>query len=130
MTTPRIDLEAKAARQYATLVGLERSLQLDRRVRELVNLRVSQINGCTFCIDVHRKRARGGGESEERLRMLRAWRDSTLFDERERTALALCEAITRISEDGVSDGVWGRAAEQSARTGSRSSSLRSQRSMR
>ncbi len=79
---------------------------------------------------MHWKDARAGGESEERLRTLAAWRESPLFDERERAALALCEAITRISEDGVSDGVWGRAAEQSARTGSRSSSLRSQRSMR
>ena len=112
MTTPRIDLKGTAAKQYAAMIALERSIELDPRLRELVKLRASQLNGCAFCIDMHWKDARAGGESEERLYMLTAWRESPLYHERERAALALCEAITRIGEDEVSDEVWGRAAQQ------------------
>ena len=109
MNTVRVDLRAAAARQYAALFRFDRSIDLDPRLRDLVRLRASQINGCAFCIDLHWKAARGGGESEERLYMLDAWRGSPHYDERERAALELCEAITRIGADGVLDDVWRRA---------------------
>ena len=111
MTTPRIDLKETAAKQYAAMVALDRSIELDPRLRELVKLRASQLNGCAFCIDMHWRDARADGESEERLYMLAVWRESALYDARERAALALCEAITRLGEDDVSDEVWHSAAE-------------------
>ena len=112
MTTPRIDLKATASKQYAAMVGLERSIDLDPRLHELVKLRASQINRCASCIRHALEGRRAGGESEERLYMLGAWRESPLYDERERAALALCEAVTRLGEDDVSDQVWRTAAQQ------------------
>ena len=112
MTIPRMDLSETASKQYAAMVRLDRSVALEPPLRALVQLRASQINGCAFCIDMHWKDARAGGQSEERLYMLSAWRDSALYNERERSALELCEAITRIAEDDVSDEVWRRAAQQ------------------
>jgi AhpD family alkylhydroperoxidase len=73
-------------------------------------VRASQINGCAFCIDMHWKDARANGESEERLYSLDAWPESALYSERERAALALCEAITRVSETHIPDDVWDAAA--------------------
>ena len=111
MTTPRIDVRETAGKQYAAMVALDRSIELDPRLRELVKLRASQLNGCAFCIDVHWKDARARGESEGRLYMLAAWREGALYDARERAALALCEAITRVGEDDVSDDVWHSSAK-------------------
>ena len=112
MTTRRMDLREKAPKQYAALVAFKRSIHFDPRLRELVSLRASQINGCAFCVNLHWKRARTRGESDARLDMLDAWRESRLFSERERAALALCEALTRVAHDGVSDEVWQSAAQQ------------------
>ena len=112
MPAPRMDLSETASKQYAAMVRLDRSVALEPPLRALVQLRASQINGCAFCIDMHWKDARAGGQSEERLYMLSAWRDSALYNERERSALELCEAITRVAEDDVSDEVWRRAAQQ------------------
>ena len=108
----RMELRRTAPEQHAAMAELECSIELEPRLRNLVNLRASQINGCAFCIDVHWRDARAAGESEERLYMLRVWRETALYDEGERAALELCEAITRIAEDGVSDGGWARAAQQ------------------
>lgn len=71
---------------------------IDRRLVELVNLRVSQVNGCAYCLDLHRRRAVEAGESERRIVVLPAWRETTLFDEREQAALQLAEAITTLPE--------------------------------
>ena len=107
--TPRMELRETAATQYAAMVRLDRSIDFDPRLRELVKVRASQINGCAFCIDMHGKDARASGESEERLYMLDAWRESALYDERERAALELCEAVTLVADGNVPDGVWERA---------------------
>src|SRR5262245_50898981 len=72
--------------------GLEKSLQ------ELVKTRASQINGCAYCLHMHTRDARAAGETEERLFLLDAWRESPLYNERERAALAWTEALTRLSE--------------------------------
>ena len=69
---------------------------LGRIVMELVNLRVSQLNGCAFCLDLHTRQAREAGESEQRLAVLPAWRDTDLFDDAERAALGLAEALTHL----------------------------------
>ncbi|MGC5411618.1 carboxymuconolactone decarboxylase family protein, partial [Streptomyces sp. DT225] len=79
---------AEAVRAVADEAGL------DRRLVELINLRVSQLNGCAFCLDVHTRAALRAGESVQRLGVLAAWRDTGLFTERERAALALAESTT------------------------------------
>ncbi|MGW1680225.1 carboxymuconolactone decarboxylase family protein [Saccharopolyspora sp. NPDC002376] len=80
---------------------------------ELVALRVSQINGCAVCIDMHTKDAAAAGESAVRLNLVAAWREATVFTGPERAALELAEAGTRVADaaGGVSDEVWAHAAE-------------------
>jgi AhpD family alkylhydroperoxidase len=99
-----------AAEPYAALLRLDESIEVEQPLRELVKVRASQLNGCAFCIDMHWKDARALGESEQRLYMLDAWRESPLYDDRERAALALCEAMTLVSEGQVPDDVWNDAA--------------------
>lgn len=81
--------------------------------QELVALRVSQINGCAVCIDMHTKDAAAAGESPVRLNLVAAWREATVFTEAERAALELAEEGTRVADaaGGVSDEVWARAAK-------------------
>ena len=71
---------------------------LDRRFVELVNLRISQINGCAFCLDLHHRNAIEAGESERRIAVLDAWSETSLFSEQEQAALQLAESITRLPE--------------------------------
>jgi AhpD family alkylhydroperoxidase len=91
-------------------VRLEAGIELDERLRDLIRVRASQINGCAFCLDMHWKDARAAGEREERLYSLDVWRESPLFSERERAALELCEAVTLVADSHVPDDVWDRAA--------------------
>jgi AhpD family alkylhydroperoxidase len=86
---------------YRTIAGLSAAVAasgLERPLIELVKLRASQINGCAYCLDMHAKDARAGGESEQRLSTLSAWRETSFFTERERAALALTEAVTLIAD--------------------------------
>jgi AhpD family alkylhydroperoxidase len=106
----RIQLAAIAPKQMAAMFRLERSIEIDTRLGNLIKVRASQINGCAFCIDMHWKDARAAGESEERLYSLGAWRESSLYEERERAALELCEAMTLVAEGHVPDEIWDRAA--------------------
>lgn len=76
---------------------------LEQDMLELVMLRASQINGCAFCIHMHATDARAHGESEMRLYMLNAWRESPLYSDRERAALAWTEALTLVAETGAPD---------------------------
>ena len=109
--TGRVDLAQVAARQYAALARLDASIELDHTLRHLVKIRASQINGCAFCIDMHTKDARAEGETDERMHLLAAWHESPQhFDERERAALALCEAITLVATTHVPDDAWEQAA--------------------
>ncbi|GGJ90344.1 alkyl hydroperoxide reductase AhpD [Streptomyces camponoticapitis] len=87
--------------------------RLPKAVQELVRLRVSQINGCGFCVDIHAKDAAAGGELPVRLNLVAAWRHSTVFTEAERAALALAEEGTRIGDafQGVSDDTWAQVCE-------------------
>ncbi|MFI0941625.1 carboxymuconolactone decarboxylase family protein [Streptomyces sp. NPDC021020] len=84
---------------------------LPAATQELVKIRASQINGCGFCLDMHTKDAAAAGEDQQRLHMVGAWREATVFTEAERAALALTEAGTRIADSaGVPDDVWAEAA--------------------
>ncbi|MEU9046329.1 MULTISPECIES: carboxymuconolactone decarboxylase family protein [unclassified Kitasatospora] len=96
---------AEAAREVAAEAGL------DRRLVELVNLRVSQINGCAYCLNVHTKAALREGETTQRLGVLPAWRDTELFDPRERAALALAEATTDPADAAAQEAAYGAARE-------------------
>jgi len=107
----RMKLQA-AAEPYAAMLRLDESIDVEQPLRELVKVRASQLNRCAFCIDMHWKDARALGESEERLYMLDAWRESALYDDRERAALALCEAMTLITDGHVPDAVWNEAAAE------------------
>ncbi|MFD7068848.1 carboxymuconolactone decarboxylase family protein [Streptomyces sp. NPDC059913] len=101
------------ALKHVTAVGrILRQSPLPAAVQELVALRVSQINGCAFCIDMHTKEAAAAGETPVRLNLVAAWREATVFTEAERAALELAEQGTRIADgaDGVTDAVWAKAA--------------------
>ena len=91
---------------YLTKSGPEKSLL------ELVYFRVSQINGCAYCLDMHSKDLRAKGETEQRLYLLDAWRESPFYTERERAALAWAEAVTLVREGHVPDEVFEQARAQ------------------
>ncbi|MFD0901669.1 carboxymuconolactone decarboxylase family protein [Actinomadura sediminis] len=101
-----------AKRMHAAGTVLEES-SLPKALRELVMLRVSQINGCAMCIDIHTKEATAAGEDAVRLHLVAAWREATVFTEAERAALALAEEGARLADahDGVSDETWARVRE-------------------
>jgi len=109
---PRLSLAESLPTAYAAIARLDRAARegLDDRLRVLVELRVSQINGCAFCLDLHARVLRDLGESQLRIDVLRAWREVDLYDERERAALAFAEAVTLIHQHGVPDDVWAEAA--------------------
>lgn len=89
---------------------IEAASSLDKTLIELIKLRASQINGCAFCLDMHAKDARANGETEQRLYTLSAWRETPFFTAREQAALALTEAVTRISDHHVPEEVYAEAA--------------------
>ena len=91
---------------YLAQSGLEASLL------HLLKLRVSQINGCAYCIDMHSKDLRAGGDSEQRLYLLDAWREAPFYSDRERAALAWAEAVTLVREGHVPDEVYDEARRQ------------------
>jgi AhpD family alkylhydroperoxidase len=105
----RIQLDEVARKPMMATYHLQNSIELDITLANLVRLRASLINGCAFCIDMHWKDARAAGESEERLYSLNAWRESPLYEERERAALALTEAITLIADGHLPDEIWDEA---------------------
>jgi len=85
---------------------------LEPALLELVRIRASQINGCAFCLDMHHRDARDHGENQRRLDVLAAWHEVPgLYSDRERAALALTEAVTRIADAGVPDKIWSEAAK-------------------
>jgi len=86
--------------------------RLEPRLSLLVDIRASQINGCAFCVDMHVKEAKLHGERELRLHHVAIWRESTLFDARERAALALTEALTRMAPTGISDELYAELRAQ------------------
>ncbi|MGW5119452.1 carboxymuconolactone decarboxylase family protein [Streptomyces noursei] len=103
----------KALKHFMSAGRALKESALPAATQELVALRVSQINGCAACIDMHTKEAAAAGETPVRLNLLVAWREATVFTGAERAALAVAEAATRLADigHGVSDEVWAHAAE-------------------
>jgi AhpD family alkylhydroperoxidase len=111
---PRLDAFKIAPHAYPAVAALQKyvdSCGLERPLLELVRLRASQINGCAYCLDMHTKDARALGETEQRLYLISAWRESPFYTERERAALEWTEAITLVSETHVPDEVYERVTE-------------------
>ncbi|HEY7149428.1 MAG TPA: carboxymuconolactone decarboxylase family protein [Gaiellaceae bacterium] len=106
---PRMDIGRATPPVYRALVTLGRQVELNPRLRELVNLRASLVNGCAYCIDMHTRAAREAGETEQRLDAVAAWHEGPFFDPKERAALALTDAVTLIAEQHVPRDVWDEA---------------------
>jgi AhpD family alkylhydroperoxidase len=111
----RINAIEKAGGALKALYGITAYLAkspLEKNLQELVEYRVSQINGCAYCLDMHSKDLRHGGETEQRIYTVAAWRETPFFTDRERAALAFAEELTVLGRDGVSDEVYEQAASQ------------------
>ncbi|MGX1268472.1 carboxymuconolactone decarboxylase family protein [Streptomyces phaeoluteigriseus] len=116
--TRRIFIDKQSPKAYHALLQTSEAVRataaeagLERTVVELVNLRVSQLNGCAFCLDLHTKAALRAGDSSRRLGVLAAWRDTRLFSPLERAALALAEATTFPADAGAQEAAYADARE-------------------
>ena len=108
----RLQFSSVAPGAVEAMRGVNRYLResgLEPRLLELVYLRVSQINGCAYCLEMHTRDLRRLGEREERMDLVAGWRESPVFDERERAAFAWAEALTHISQTHAPDDVYARA---------------------
>ncbi len=108
-TKPRVEYAKVAPGAVHAMLGLESYVHacgLESALLDLVRTRASQINGCAYCLDMHTKDARAGGESEQRLYTLPAWRETPFFSERERAALAWTEAVTEIAGSHTPDELY------------------------
>jgi AhpD family alkylhydroperoxidase len=112
--TPRLDYVQQSPELFKKFADF--SLAVERNIEPtislLVTIRASQINGCSFCLDMHIKQAKIHGERELRLHHIAAWRESNLFEPRERAALAWTEVLTRLPEHGVPDEIYERVRSQ------------------
>jgi AhpD family alkylhydroperoxidase len=109
MFEQRLDFRATAPQAYAAVSGVERYIQscgLEKSLIGLVKMRASQINGCAYCLDMHSRDARHHGETEQRLYVLTAWRESPLYSPRERAALAWTECLTNVATEGAPDDAY------------------------
>jgi AhpD family alkylhydroperoxidase len=109
---PRLSLKHASTAAYRAMIALDDAIELDPQLGELVRLRASILNGCAYCVDMHTKDARAGGETEQRLYAVAAWTEAPFFDDRERAALALTDAVTLVHDGHVPRGVYEAAAEQ------------------
>jgi AhpD family alkylhydroperoxidase len=112
---PRINYGKVAPGVRKAMMGLEtyaNNCGLERSLLDLVRLRASQINGCAYCIDMHAKDLRAEGESEQRIYLLDAWRESPGYTERERAALAWTEAVTLVTDGHVPEDVYQQVRQQ------------------
>ena len=111
----RLNIHANGAPAIKALSSLAIHLaksNIEQPLLKLIYFRVSQVNGCAFCLDMHAKELRSLGEPEQRLYVLDAWREAPFYSERERAALAFAEALTKVINGPVSDEVYAAAAEQ------------------
>lgn len=110
----RVNLQQVAPKAYQSLIALEGYLaqsQLSKTLRELIKIRASQINGCAFCLNMHTKDALKNGETNQRIFLLNAWRETELYTPEEKAALAMTEEITLISQGGLSDATYREALQ-------------------
>jgi len=113
-TQPRLNYREAAPEAIRAMIALDAAVGksgLEHSLVDLVKLRASQINGCSYCIDLHTREARQRGESERRLHCLQAWRETPLYTDRERAALAWTEAVTLIAASHVSDEIFADASK-------------------
>ena len=113
--TQRINYPQQSPELFKKFMAFSTALEdsvIEVAVRDLVQMRASQLNGCAFCLDMHVKQARIHGETELRLHHVAIWRESTLFAPRERAALAWTEALTHLPDGGVSDEIYERVRGQ------------------
>jgi AhpD family alkylhydroperoxidase len=113
--SPRINPFTVAPDGYKAMMGLEQYLAhcaIEKMLLHLIKLRASQINGCAYCLDMHWKDLRAGGETEQRMYGLDAWRESPYYTERERAALDWTEAVTLITQGHVPEEVYESARKQ------------------
>jgi AhpD family alkylhydroperoxidase len=115
----RISIQKVAPEAYQAVYGLEKYIRanLDSGLLHLIKLRASILNGCSFCVDLHSREGLAEGMDSRKLFAVGAWRDAPFFDVRERAALDLTDAVTRLSEHGVSDEVYGGALEHFGEAG-------------
>ncbi|MEZ2335398.1 carboxymuconolactone decarboxylase family protein [Mucilaginibacter sp. RCC_168] len=110
----RMNIDEAEPRIYKAMAVADKQwaeFELDRRLQELIRIRVSQINGCGYCIDYHTKDAIALGETTQRLFALAAWWETPFFTEEEQVILQLATEVTRIADHGVSDKTYQRALE-------------------
>ena len=113
--TQRIDYQKQSPELFKKFVEFSLALKnsaIEESIRDLVDIRASQINGCAFCLDMHIKEATQHGERPLRLHHVAAWRESTLFSPRERAALAWTEVLTQMPAHGVPDEIYERVRTQ------------------
>jgi AhpD family alkylhydroperoxidase len=110
----RLAVHEIAPGAYKAVMGMETYARThnDPVLYELIKLRASMINGCAFCVDMHSRGALSAGEDVRRLFGVAAWHDAPFYTDKERAALALTDAVTRLGDDGVPDDVWDAAAKQ------------------
>jgi AhpD family alkylhydroperoxidase len=111
----RLNFYQKGHNALAGMYTLSQHLSkspVEKSLLELVHFRVSQINGCAYCLDMHSKDLRAAGETEQRLYVLDAWREAPFYSDRERAALAYAEAITKLTGANVPDEVYEEACRQ------------------
>lgn len=115
MMEQRINAMEKGQGAFKALFGLSAYLaksSIEKNLLELIEYRVSQINGCAYCLDMHSKDLRAGGETEQRIYMISAWRETPLYTNRERAALAWAESVTLLYEGHVPDDVYEEARKE------------------
>jgi AhpD family alkylhydroperoxidase len=110
------DLAPHMSEAMAALDAATRKTMLEPSLQELVRARASQINGCVYCVIMHNRDARKAGVTDRRLDALPVWRETPLFTAREKAALELTEAVTRLADREVSDELWNRVAEHFTET--------------
>ena len=103
---------AGALKAMFGLAGYVAKSSIEKNLQHLVEYRVSQINGCAYCLDMHSKDLRAGGETEQRIYMISGWRESPFYTDRERAALAWAEAVTVLDDGHVSDEVYEQTRKQ------------------
>lgn len=112
--TPRVDMKTVAPELYRKMQEMSKptdGIELDTVLRELIKVRVSQLNRCAYCLSMHVGAARKLGISDDHLHLLNAWRDASCFTEPERIALELAEAVTDISTQGVPASLYDRVRQ-------------------
>lgn len=105
-------VEPEAAKPIYSMIEYLKTTGISEGLRNLIDIRASQINGCAFCLDMHTQMARAAGETEQRINCVAVWRESPFFSEREMAALELAEVLTRLSSTTLTDDLYEKVRKQ------------------